>query len=239
MSPSCGCSHEASGTARFPGTAKRSRHGYTLEVRILLSSFEPFGEHDVNASREVARHIAESAAGLLTVELPVVRHQAARRLIDAVERERPDAVLMLGIAGKRAEITPERVAINVDDYRIPDNAGNQPVDEPVVDGAPAAYFSTLPIKAIVAALADAEIPTSVSNAAGTYLCNHVAYSLLHHLERTSTPCRAGFLHIPQMTEAGKDDAPSLPFETLVLGVRITLDVLNAELKKGPFVLKGR
>lgn len=195
-------------------------------MRILVSSFEPFGDHEVNASREVARHLAESTPGLLTVELPVVRYDAPRILIDAVDRERPDAVLMLGIAANRADIAPERVAINVDDFRIPDNAANHPVDEPVVPEGPAAYFSTLPIKAIVAALAEAEIPASVSNSAGTYLCNHVAYALLHHLEQTTAACRAGFLHIPQMAEAAKDGAPSLPFATLVRGVRIALDTIR-------------
>ena len=134
-------------------------------------------------------------------------------------------VVMLGIAANRDEITPERIAINVDDYEIPDNAGNQPCDEPVIPGAPAAYLSTLPIKRIVTALSAANIPAEVSNSAGTYLCNHVSYAMLHHIERTGAPCRAGFIHIPQMAEAVPEGSPSLPFSTLVVGVTIALQAI--------------
>lgn len=198
-------------------------------MRILVSSFEPFGKHAVNASSEVARVISASGvagAEIVTVELPVVRYVAAERLVETLERVRPDALVMLGIADKRAEITPERVAINVDDYRIPDNAGNQPVDEAIVEGGPAAYLATLPLKPIVAALEAAEIPVSLSNTAGTYICNHVTYAVLRHIERTGAATRAGFLHIPQMREAAEPDAPSLPLETLVRGVRVALEAVS-------------
>jgi pyroglutamyl-peptidase len=192
----------------------------------LLSGFGPFGANSVNASAEVARRIWEEGVDgvdLVKVELPTIRRTA-------FDRVNPDIVVMLGIADDRREITPERVAINLDDYRIPDVAGNQPVDEPVVAGAPAAYFSTLPVKKIVAALSAADIPSRVSHSAGTYLCNHLSYSLLHQVERTGAPCRAGFIHIPQMTEAVADGAPSLPFSTLVRGV--TLAVRAAIVRAG-------
>jgi pyroglutamyl-peptidase len=187
-------------------------------ARLLLSSFGPFGPHAVNASAEVARRLWEEGlpgADLVAVELPVVRHEASRLLVDAFERVRPDAAVMLGIAESRQAITPERVAINLDDYRIPDNAGNQPADEPVVSGAPAAYFATLPVRRIVAALSAADIPAEISNSAGTYLCNHVSYALLHHIERTGAPCRAGFVHLPT----------SLPLATLVRGVTIAAETV--------------
>ena len=157
--------------------------------------------------------------------LPVVCREAANRLLEAVERERPDAVVMLGIAAKRDKITPERLAVNVDDYRIPDNAGNQPCDEPIVPDAPAAYFSTLPIRRMVEAIAAAEVPAEISNTAGTYLCNHVFYALLHHTAERRVDCRAGFVHIPQMAEAAAEGAPSLPLEALVRGVRAALETL--------------
>jgi pyroglutamyl-peptidase len=199
-------------------------------MRILLSSFEPFGEHAVNASAEVARRLAASGvagAELTVVELPVVRGESARALVEAFERVRPDAAVVLGIAEKRGAITPERVAINVDDYRIPDNAGNAPVDEPVVLGGPAAYFSTLPVKAIVRVLTAADIPAEVSNSAGTYLCNHVFYALLHHVAESGAASRVGFVHIPQMREAGEEGLPSLPLDVLVRGVTLTLETVAA------------
>lgn len=187
-------------------------------TRLLVSSFGPFGSHATNVSADVARRLWEEGipdVDLVTVELPVVRGEAASLLVGAFDRLQPDAVVMLGIADTRERITPERVAINVDDFRIPDNAGNQPADEPVVSGAPAAYLSTLPIKRIVSALDEAGIPAAVSNTAGTYVCNHVSYALLHHIERTGTPSRAGFIHIP----------PSMPLATLVRGISIAIDVV--------------
>src|SRR6185369_12624770 len=183
-------------------------------TRLLVSSFGPFGPHAVNASAEVARRLWEEGvegADLVTVELPVVRFEASRLLVEAFDRVRPDVAVMLGIAHKRTAITPERVAINVDDYRIVDNAGNQPADEPIVPGGPVAYFATLPLKRIVAAITAEGIAAEVSNSAGTYICNHVSYALLDHVERTGAPCRAGFLHMPQMREAVEPEAPSMPF----------------------------
>ena len=201
-------------------------------MRILLSSFGPFGPHRINASAEVARRLGREGipgAELETIELPTVRYESARMLIDAFERFGPDAAVMLGIAPRRGSITPERIAVNIDDYRIADNAGNMPSDEPIVRGGPVGYLSTLPTKAIVAALAAADIPGEVSNSAGTYLCNHVFYSLLHHIEAAGAPCRAGFVHIPQMREALEGDGPSLPFNALVRGVAITLETVLASL----------
>ncbi|HQR40177.1 MAG TPA: pyroglutamyl-peptidase I [Blastocatellia bacterium] len=201
-------------------------------ARLLLSGFGPFGEHSVNASAEVARRIWEEGlegCDLVKIELPTVRGESADMLVHAFDRVSPDFVVMLGIAGDRDEITPERVAINVDDYRIPDNAGNQPVDEPVIAGAPAAYLSTLPVKRIVAALSASGLPSRVSNSAGTYLCNHVSYAMLHHIERSGAPCRAGFIHIPQMSEAVPEGSPSMPFSTLVVGVTIAIQAILGQL----------
>jgi len=194
-------------------------------TRILVSSFGPFGRHSVNASAEVARRLWEEGldgADLVTVDLPVVRREASRRLLEAFDRVRPDVAIALGIAESRDRITPERVAINLDDYRIPDNGGHQPREEPVVSGGPAAFFSTLPIVRMAAAVAGAGIPAEVSNTAGTFLCNHVSYVLLHHVATTGAPCRAGFVHIPQMREVVEPGAPSLPFAELVRGVRIAV-----------------
>jgi pyroglutamyl-peptidase len=192
---------------------------------MLVSSFGPFAEHRVNSTSEVARRLWEEGVegvDLVTVELPVVRYEASRMLVEAFDRVAPDVAIMLGMAASRTAITPERVAINFDDYRVPDNGGNQPSEEPVVPGGPAAYFSTIPVKRMAAAVAAAGISAEVSNTAGTFLCNHVAYALLHHVATTGAPCGAGFLHVPQMREVAAAGAPSMPFSDIVRGVTIAV-----------------
>jgi pyroglutamyl-peptidase len=204
-------------------------------MRILLSAFEPFGTHAINASAEVARRIAAGrvrGATVRTVVLPVVRFEAARVLFDAFDAFRPRAVVMLGIAENRGSVTPERIAVNVDDYRLPDNGGNAPVDESIAEDGPVAYLSTLPVRAMTAALAGAGVPASLSNSAGTYLCNHIFYAMMHRLATTDSKAIAGFVHIPQMSEAyGNEDGapPALPLDTLVRAVRITLDAVVASM----------
>lgn len=194
-------------------------------TRVLLSSFGPFAKHRVNSTTEVARRLWEEGlegVDLVTVELPVVRFEASRMLVEAFDRAAPDVAIQLGMAASRTAITPERVAINFDDYRVPDNGGNRPSEEPVVPGGPAAYFSTVPVKRMAAAVVAAGIPAEVSNTAGTFLCNHVAYALLHHVATTGAPCAAGFLHVPQMREAVAPGSPSMPFADLVRGVTIAV-----------------
>ena len=138
-------------------------------------------------------------------------------------------ILAVGQAGGRLEITPERVAINVDDFRIPDNGGFQPVDEPIVAGAPAAYWSTLPIKAMVMAMRGAGIPASVSNSAGTFVCNHLFYGLMHHLAQHGNKIRGGFVHIPYLPEqaARLGGQPSMAVETIVKGLEVALNAAMA------------
>jgi pyroglutamyl-peptidase len=131
-------------------------------------------------------------------------------------------VVCVGQAGGRAEITPERVAINVDDARIPDNADRQPVDRPVVRGGPVAYWSTLPIKAVVETLTQRGIPAAVSQTAGTFVCNHVFYGLMHELRRTRA-VRGGFIHVPSLPEQAKPGQPSLPLATMVTAIAAAID----------------
>ena len=139
---------------------------------------------------------------------------------EAIEREAPDAVLCLGQAGGRAAITPERVAINVDDARIPDNAGEQPVDRPTVPGGPAAYFATLPVKAMAEAIRAAGVAAEVSNTAGTFVCNHLMYAVLHLLAERYPGVRAGFMHVPFVPEqtGDKPGQPSMPLADMVRGL---------------------
>jgi pyroglutamyl-peptidase len=196
---------------------------------ILLTGFEPFGGETVNPSGLVARALdGEIIAGarVHALCLPCVFGAALDVLGAALRQRRPGIVLALGQAGGRSDFSPERVAINVDDARIPCNAGRQPVDEPVVPGAPAAYFSTLPIKAIVAALRAEGLPAAVSQTAGTFVCNHVFYGLMHALRRRRG-VRAGFMHLPLLPEqvaarATVPAQPSLPLATQVQGVRLSL-----------------
>lgn len=193
--------------------------------RVLLSGFEPFGGESVNPSWAVAQALhGEEIAGARVVacRLPCVFGEATAVLAAALARERPRLVLALGQAGGRAELTPERVAINVDDARIADNAGRQPVDRPVVAGGPAAYFATLPVKAMVAAMRDAGLPASLSHSAGTFVCNHVFYGLMHLLRRRRA-VRGGFMHLPLLPQqAVAAPMPSLALEQQIAGVRLAL-----------------
>jgi pyroglutamyl-peptidase len=186
--------------------------------KILLTGFEPFGGDTVNPTVQIVGRLhGTRLAGceVVGVVLPCVFGEAVVRLRSALRRTAPRLVICLGQAGGRAEITPERVAINVDDARIPDNAGRQPVDVPVVRGGPAAYWSTLPVKAIVAALRKQGIPAAVSQTAGTFVCNHVFYALMHALRRRSV--RAGFIHVPWLPAQGKP-AMSLAMQTKAIAL---------------------
>ena len=194
---------------------------------VLVTGFEPFGGEHINPSWELARALNGEAIGgarVVAVQLPCVFGEALRRLNEALARVKPVAVLAIGQAGGRCDLSLERVAINVDDARIPDNAGAQPVDEPVIASGPAAFFSTLPIKAIVTALREAGYPASVSQTAGTFVCNHLFYGLQHRLDGQHV--RSGFMHIPYLPEqaARHAGAPSLPLSTLIDATRLVLQV---------------
>ena len=206
-----------------------------MNARLLLTGFDPFGGETVNPSAQVAQALDGERLGddrvraqVQSLVLPTVFGLALRQLNAAVDAalqsEAPPLllVLALGQAGGRAELSLERVAINVDDARITDNAGAQPVDELVVATGPAAYFSTLPIKAMVAALHAAGHPGSISQSAGTFVCNHVFYGLQHRLQGTGV--RSGFMHLPYVPQQarGKTGMPSVPLEQLIDGTRIAL-----------------
>lgn len=195
--------------------------------RILLTGFEPFGGDPVNPSLLIARALdGEVVAGarVVAVELPCVFHRALSALDEALARTRPVLAVALGLAAGREGLSIERVAINVDDARIADNAGEQPVDEPIAPGGPAAWFSTLPIKAMAAELNAAGVPASVSQTAGTFVCNHVFYGLQQRLAGTGV--RSGFIHVPLLPEQA-DRYPGKPVLALaeqVRGIRLALGV---------------
>lgn len=197
--------------------SQQDRRARPTERTVLVTGFEPFGEESVNPSQEIARQLHGHQVGghrVVAGLLPCVFGASRLELRRLMKQHRPAVVICLGLAAGRSEVTPERVALNVDDARIADNAGEQPLDRPVVRGGPAAYWSTLPIKAIVAALQARRIPAAVSQTAGTFVCNHVFYGLMHDLARRGArrSVRGGFIHVPAVPEAGRK-RPSLPLET--------------------------
>jgi pyroglutamyl-peptidase len=204
-----------------------------IDMKALVTGFEPFDRDRVNPSLEALRLLPPrlGALDIATAALPVVFNAALPALREAIGADAPDIVLSVGLAGGRAELSLERVAINVDDARIPDNDGNRPIDRPVVAGGPAAYFATLPIKAAIAALRDAGLPAAVSNTAGTFLCNHVFYGLMHEAEHAAKQFRAGFLHVPYLpSQAARQlGAPSMALEQIVEGIEIILAIAAARI----------
>lgn len=193
---------------------------------VLVTGFEPFAGDAINPSAEIARALdGRMVAGRTVVAavLPCVFSTARHEIARLVRLHRPAVVIATGLAGGRSEITPERVAINVADARIPDNAGAQPIDLPVIRGGPAAYWSRLPIKAIVAALRERKIPAAVSQTAGTFVCNQVFYGLMHAL-RWQRSIRGGFIHVPYLPEQAPPGQPSLPRETMIEAIAVAIEV---------------
>lgn len=198
-------------------------------MKILLTGFEPFGGESVNPALEAVKLVkAPENVELVKLEIPCVFGKCIDAVIAAVEKELPDAVLCVGLAAGRAALTPERVAINVRDARIPDNAGYQPVDEPVDNAGPAAYFATLPIKEMAKAIEDAGIPATVSNTAGTFSCNDVMYGLLSYLEDTTPEVMGGFIHVPCIPEQlprFAEGTPALTLAEIVKGLEAALSAI--------------
>ena len=202
-------------------------------MKILVTGFDPFGGEKINPALETIKRLPDTILGaqIIKLEIPTVVGKSLAKIAEAVEKENPDVVLSIGQAGGRSEITVERVGINIDDCRIPDNEGNQPIDEPVVKGGPAAYFVTVPIKAIVENIKAHNIPASISNTAGTFICNHVCYGVAHlAAARTAAgkPMKSGFIHIPFLPEQviGKPAlTPSMSLETIVSGITHALEAI--------------
>ena len=204
-------------------------------TKVLLTGFEPFGKASLNPSGEIVKQI--SGENIVTAILPVAYEQSAEALLALIEQHKPDVVISLGQAEGRTQITPERIAINLDDARLADNEGVIRNDVPILVGGPVAYESTLPIKAIVHALRSEGIPAEVSNSAGTYVCNHVFYGLMH-LCRHIPGMRAGFVHIPYLPEQALKlpGAPSMAMEIMVRA--LTLIVRTALEAKTDAHLSG-
>ncbi|WP_035052262.1 pyroglutamyl-peptidase I [Carnobacterium pleistocenium] len=184
-------------------------------MKLLVTGFDPFGGEKINPALEAVRGLADSIKGaeIKKLEIPTVFGKSAEVVRAAIEEFHPDVVLNVGQAGGRFAMTPERVAINVDDARIPDNEGNQPIDEAIQEQGKAAYFTQLPVKAIATAIKAAGIPGAVSNTAGTFVCNHIMYQVQYLIDTQYPAIKGGFIHVPFIPEQVVDKS-NLPFMNL-------------------------
>jgi pyroglutamyl-peptidase len=191
--------------------------------KVLLTGFEPFGKSSLNPSAEIVKRISDPH--VVTAILPVAYAQSAERLITLINEHSPDVVICLGQAEGRKEITPERVAINLDDARLADNEGVLRNDVKILEDGPDAYFSTLPIKDFVEAIKAKGVPALVSLSAGAFLCNHVFYIAQNKFANTNV--RSGFVHVPLMDEQAGEfpGLPTMPLDQMVKAVRTMLEVL--------------
>lgn len=199
-------------------------------MKILLTAFDPFGGETINPALEAVNSVQEKIgpASIVKVTVPTVFGRSVDVVTEAIRGEQPDAVLMIGQAGGRCAITPERVAINVSDARIADNDGNMPDDEPIVKDGPAAYFSTLPIKAMVERIRSIGIPAAISNTTGTFVCNQLMYGVLHMLQNEYPEVIGGFMHVPfapEQTAKQIRPEPSMSISDITAGIEAALEAI--------------
>ena len=180
--------------------------------KLLITGFDPFGGESINPSWEAVKRLPDTVGNyeLYKLQIPTIFGVASKKVLNMAAEIKPDLILCIGQAGGRAAVTPERIAVNIRDARIPDNAGNQPQGEFVDSNGPAAYFSTVPVKEMADNICALQLPATVSNSAGAFVCNDTLYALLHHFNGSNT--QVGFIHIPYLPQQG---APSLPLEDTV------------------------
>lgn len=199
-------------------------------MKVLITGFDPFGGEKINPAWEAVRALPDNIDGIEVVKLqiPTVFKKSAKKLFENIDSVKPDVVICVGQAGGRYEFSVERVGINVDDGRIPDNDGYQPVDSPVFEDGENAYFSTLPIKAIVEEVKKAGIPAAVSNTAGTYVCNHIMYSLLYYLNKNNLNIKGGFIHVPFIPEqvVEKKNTPYMELTRITKALEISIKAIR-------------
>lgn len=198
-------------------------------MKILVTGFDQFGGESINPAIESVKCLADHIAGaeIIKLEIPTICHTSLNVIEKAIKEHQPDVILSIGQAGGRSDLTIERIGINCDDCRIPDNAGNQFIDQPVFADGPDAYFVNLPIKAMVEAVRQVHIPASISNSAGTFVCNHVTYGVRQLIETKFPGKRSGFIHIPYVPSQviDKKDMPSMQLETIVQGLTAAITAI--------------
>lgn len=204
-------------------------------MKILVTGFEPFGGEKINPSIEAVKRLPDNIGGaeIIKLEIPTVRWKTLKKIDQAVEKYNPDVIISVGQAGGRSDINVERIGINVDDFRIEDNEGNQPCDEPIDEAGPDGYFLNVPVKAMVDNIRKHQIPASVSNTAGTYVCNHVAYGTRRMIETKYPGKRSGFIHIPYLPQQviDKKGVPSMSLQVVVEGLAAALEAIAEEINK--------
>ncbi len=195
-------------------------------MTILLTAFDPFGGETVNPADEAVKKVSDTidGANIIKLTVPTVFGKSIACVEAAITEHKPDVIVCVGQAGGRAAVTPERVAINISDAGIPDNDGVQPIDEAVFSDGPAAYFSTLPVKATVQKIRQGGYPAALSNSAGTFVCNHLMYGVLYLIDRRYPSMRAGFIHVPYSIgqAAEHPGAPSMPIEDIAMALELAL-----------------
>lgn len=198
-------------------------------MKILVTGFDPFGEDKINPAIESVKKLPDEIKGvkIIKLEIPTVYMKSLEKIDEAIKEYNPDVILSIGQAGGRPDITVERVGINVDDYRIKDNEGNQPIDTKIYDDGENAYFSNLPIKAIVENIRKNNIPASISNTAGTFVCNHVLYGVQYLLDKKYSNKKSGFIHIPFLPEqvTNRPNTPSMSISTIVKALTLALEAI--------------
>ena len=198
-------------------------------MKILLTAFEPFGGDKLNPAQEAVKLVKDNIKGaeIVKVDVPVVFDKAGQVVYEAMKKENPDVVFCIGQAGGRIGLTPERVAINCQDARIKDNDGKQPFDVKCMADGENAYFTTLPVKAMVANIKKVGIPASVSYTAGTFVCNDLMYAVLYHISKEFPNCRGGFMHVPFLHEQIMDrpNTPSLSNDDIVKGIEAAIEAI--------------
>ena len=198
-------------------------------MKILVSGFDPFGGEKINPAIESVKLLPDEIKGakIIKLEIPTVARKSLKKLEEVIEIEKPDVVINVGQAGGRTDISVERVGINMDDFRIKDNEGNQPIDEKIAKDGPDAYLVTIPIKAMVQKMIENKIPASVSNTAGTFVCNHVCYGMAHLASTKYPNMRTGFIHIPFLPEqvVDKRNMPSMPLEMIAKGLEYAIEAI--------------
>lgn len=198
-------------------------------MKILITGFDPFGGESINPALEAVKKLPDTIEGaeVIKLEIPTVFRKSLEKIEENIQKHNPDVVISIGQAGGRFGITPERVAINIDDARIPDNETNQPIDISIFEDGDTAYLSTLPIKAMVKEMQENGIPSSVSNTAGTFVCNHVMYGVLYMAAKKYPNIKAGFIHVPYIPSqvVNKPNQPSMSIEDITKGLELCIKAI--------------
>lgn len=198
-------------------------------MKILVTGFDPFGEDSINPALEAVQALPEQIAGadIIKLEIPTAAYDSLDKIEKAIEQYDPEMILSVGLAGGASELRIERIGININDFRIKDNAGNQYIDEPIFEDGENAYFSNLPIKTMVSAIRNGNIPAVISNSAGTYVCNHVLYGVRYLIEHKYPGKKSGFIHVPYLPcqTINKPNTPSMSLDVIVQGLVCAIEAM--------------